>query len=160
MAGKPKQPATPEIVNRRARHDYFIEDTLEVGIRLVGTEVKSVRAGRISLAEGYVRAHDNPIALELHSVHIDEYSAAGRGARQHNPTRGRALLAHKREIRKLAKASAVKGVTIVPLKVYFKDGKAKLLIGLGRGKAQHDKRQDIKKRESDREMRRATSKRL
>lgn len=157
-SGKPASSA-PEIVNRRARHDYEIGETLEVGIALRGTEVKSVRAGRVSLGEGYVRAHDAPIVLELHGVHIDEYSAAGKGRSQHTPARVRSLLAHRREIRRLAKASQAKGVTIVPLKIYFKEGKAKLLIGVGKGKAQHDKRQDIKKRDADREIRRTMSKR-
>jgi len=155
----PKRPDEPEIHNRRARHDYEILESLEVGIRLCGTEIKSVRAGRVSLAEGYIRATDEPIALELHGVHIDEYAPAGKGPLQHRPVTMRSLLAHRREIRKLAKASQVKGMTIVPLKLYFKNGKAKLLIGLGRGKAAYDKRQDIKKRDAEREMRQATTRR-
>lgn len=151
----------PEIVNRRARHEYHIEETLEVGIALVGSEVKSVRAGKVSLAEGYVRAEEESLRLELHGLHIAEYGPAGSGPLQHRPLRTRTLLAHKREIRKLAKASAAKGMTIVPLKLYFSQrGMAKLLIGVARGKAQHDKRQDIKKREQDREIRRAMSQRL
>lgn len=148
----------PEVVNRRARHEYHIDDTLEVGIALVGTEVKSVRAGRVSLQEAYVRAEGEPPRLEVHGLHIGEYAPAGAGPLQHRPLRTRKLLAHKREILKLAKASAVKGATIVPLKMYFNaHGYAKLLIGVARGKAQHDKRQDIKKREQDRELRRVMS---
>ena len=91
----------PTIENRRARHNYFIEETLECGIRLAGTEVKSVRNGQVSLAEGYVRATENPVALTLHGVHIAEYAPAGEH-RQHDPGRVRALLAHRRQIRKLA----------------------------------------------------------
>lgn len=146
----------PTIENRRARHDYFIEDTLECGLKLTGTEVKSVRAGQISLAEGYVRATETPLSLTLHSAHIAEYAPAGE-ANQHNPTRTRTLLANKREIRKLAERSREKGYTLVPLKVYFVRGKAKLLVGLGRGKGKTDKRQDIAKRESQREIDRAMS---
>lgn len=140
--------------NRRARHDYHIEETLECGIRLTGTEVKSVRNGQVSLAEGYVRATENPPALTLHGVHIAEYAPAGE-ARQHDPGRVRALLAHKREIRKLAARTRSKGVTIVPLKMYFTNGRAKLLVGVGRGKRKSDKRQDIATRETQRDMERA-----
>lgn len=162
-AGKKKRkgPDTmePEVHNRRARHDYEITDTLECGIVLLGTEVKSVRAGRMSLAEGYVRATEQPLKLELHNVHIDEYAPAG-PSRQHRPTQSRTLLAHKREIRKLARASQEKGVTIVPLKAYFKNGHLKVLVGLGRGKRTYDKRQAIKRREQDRDLRRAMSQRV
>ena len=159
MAKPADKSNAPEIHNRRARHDYHIEDTLEVGIKLRGTEIKSVRAGRISLQEGYVTASEAPVALELHAVRIDEYGPAGGLHRQHIPVRPRVLLAHVREIRKLARAAVVKGYTIVPLKLYFKEGKAKLLIGVARGKAVHDKREDIKKRDAQREMHRATSRR-
>jgi len=152
-----QKPGEPEVHNRKARHQYTISDTLECGIKLIGTEVKSVRAGRISIGEGYVRAQEEPARLELHGVHIDEYAPAG-PARQHRPTQSRLLLAHKREIRKLARAATEKGVTIVPLKVYFKDGRVKVLIGVGRGKREHDKRHDIKKREQDRDIRRAMTK--
>lgn len=148
----------PEILNRRARHDYHIDETFEVGIALLGTEVKSVRSGRVSLQEAYIRAEEAPPRLEVHGLHIGEYAPAGSGPLQHRPLRTRTLLAHKREILKLAKASAIKGFTIVPLKMYFNDhGYAKLLIGIARGKASHDKRQDIKKREQDLEIRRAMS---
>ncbi len=147
----------PEIHNRRARHDYTILDSLECGVVLSGSEVKSVRAGRVSLGEGYVRATEEPLALDLYSVHIDEYPNAG--SIQHRPVSIRRLLAHKREIRKLARASQEKGVTIVPLKVYFKEGRIKVLIGLGKGKRTYDKRQDIKKRDADRDIQRAMSRR-
>lgn len=144
----------PVIENRRARHDYFIDDTVECGLKLAGTEVKSVRAGQVSLAEGYVRASDEPLGLTLHGVHIAEYPPAGE-QRQHDPLRERTLLAHAREIRRLAEATRAKGITLVPLKIYFVRGRAKLLIGLARGKKQHDKRADIAAREAKREMDRA-----
>lgn len=148
----------PEIVNRKARHDYHIEETLEVGIRLAGTEVKAVRAGRISLNEAYVRAELTPLSLTLHSAHIGEYAPAG--ANQHPAVRQRALLAHKREIANLARLSAAKGVTIVPLKLYFRNGYAKLLVGVGRGKGKSDKREDLKKRQAQRDIDRAMSRRV
>jgi len=151
--------AEPEVHNRKARHNYHIGDTLECGIKLYGTEVKSVRAGRISIGEGFVMATEEPPRLELHGVHIDEYAPAGAQA-QHRPTQSRLLLAHKREIRKLARQAGEKGVTIVPLKVYFKNGFVKVLIGVGRGKKQHDKREDIKKRDIDRDLRRVMSKKV
>ncbi|HRP62255.1 MAG TPA: SsrA-binding protein SmpB [Phycisphaerales bacterium] len=146
----------PTIENRRARHDYFIESTLECGMKLTGTEIKSVRAGQVSLAEGYVRATETPLGLALHSVHIAEYPPAG-AHRQHPPTRTRVLLAQAREIRKLAAQTREKGVTLVPLKIYFVRGKAKLLVGVGRGKGHADKRQDIAKRDAQRDIDRALS---
>jgi SsrA-binding protein len=151
----------PTIENRRARHDYFIEETLECGMKLTGTEVKSVRLGRISLAEGFVRATLEPPQLILHGVHIAEYPPAGPvgSPLQHQPTRDRVLLAQKREIRKFAERSSERGFTLVPLKVYFVRGRAKLLIGVGRGKQHGDKRQDIAKREAKRDMDRAMSRR-
>lgn len=153
----------PEIHNRRARHDYHIDETYEVGIKLVGTEVRSLRAGKCSLGEGYVRAELEPPKLLLYSVHIDEYAPAGpvRAGRQHTIRRARVLLAHAREIRKLYASQQTKGVTIVPLKMYFNDrGIAKLLIGVGRGKKAFDKRDDIKKRETERDIRRQMSRRV
>ncbi len=148
----------PTIENRRARHDYFIEDTLECGIKLTGTEIKSVRNGQVSLAEGYVHAVADPPTLTLHSVHIAEYPPAG-PHRQHAPTRVRTLLAHSREIRKLANRVRERGVTLVPLKMYFVRGRAKVLIGVARGKKKADKRQDIAKREHQRDIERAVSRR-
>lgn len=161
--GKGKRPDAPEILNRRARHDYHIGETLEVGIKLVGTEVRSLRAGKCSLQEGYVRAEADPPRLLLYSVHIDEYAPAGpvRAGKQHAFARPRILLAHAREIRKLAAAAAVKGCTILPLKIYFNDrGRAKMLVGVGRGKATYDKRESIKKRETERDIRREMSRRV
>lgn len=156
----PKQSANePTIENRKARHDYEIVRTLEVGIALLGPEVKSIRAGRASIGEGYVRAESAPCRLTLEGMHVDEYGPS-RGARPLAPARTRALLAHRKEIEKLAAESAAKGMTIVPLKMYFKEGRVKLLIGLARGKQAHDRRQDIKARDSKREIRRAMSKRV
>jgi SsrA-binding protein len=144
------------IENRRARRDFFIDDTLECGIRLTGTEIKSVRTGQVSLAEGYVRATETPPRLTLHGAHIDEYAPAGEH-RQHDPIRVRALLAHRREIRKLAASTRSKGSTLVPLKMYFVNGRAKLLVGVARGKRQRDKRADLAEREMKRDMDRAMS---
>jgi SsrA-binding protein len=156
-----KRPPTdsPTIENRRARFDYTITDTLEVGIMLAGPEVKSVRNGKVSLAEGYVRVQETPLSLWLHSVSIDEYAPAA--GKPHKPAmvRTRKLLAHKREIAKLARQVDQKGMTILPLKLYFKNGFAKLLIGLGKGRASHDKRQAIANRENKRDISRAMSRR-
>lgn len=149
----------PVIENRRARHDYHIDETLECGIRLTGTEIKSVRAAQVSLQEGYIEATEVPPALTLRGAHIAEYPPAGE-RRQHAPLRARALLAHAREIRKLAEATRAKGTTLVPLKIYFVRGKAKLLIGLARGKKAYDKRASIADREAKRDMDRAMSKRV
>jgi SsrA-binding protein len=156
--GKKARKNAPTIENRRARHDYFIEATLECGIKLQGTEVKSVRNGQVSLGEGFVRASDSPVSLTLHGVHIAEYPPAGE-RHQHDPGRTRVLLAHEREIRKLADSTREQGVTLIPLKMYFVNGRAKLLIGVARGKGRADKRQDIARREAKREMDRAMSKR-
>lgn len=171
------------IENRKARFDYVITDTLETGIALRGSEVKSVRDGKVSLAEGYVRA-EHPLvpgsmragrggkseregkvgspALWLHGVNIAEYPPAGPSGSvgQHEPIRTRKLLAHNREIAKLARDVQTKGFTLVPLKMYFKNGKAKILVGLGKGKSKGDKRQTIAKRESDRDIARATSRKF
>lgn len=133
----------PQVRNRRARHDYLITETLECGIRLTGTEVKSLRNGQASLQEGYVRASTDPLSLSLHGVHIAEYPNAS-SAHQHDPVRVRALLAHKREIKKLARDASAKGVTIVPLEIHWKEGRAKLVIGIGTGKRAYDKRQALK----------------
>lgn len=147
----------PAIENRRARFDYHIGETLETGIELLGSEVKAVRGGKVSLAEGYVRAEESPVAMYLHSVNIGEYGPAGPAA--HAPVRPRRLLAHKREIVRLARKSQVKGVTLVPLRIYFKNGFAKVLVGVGTGKTRGDKRSAIAEREVQREIARAMSRR-
>ncbi len=164
MAGKSKnkkdtgRPNEPTIANRRARHDYFIEETLECGIALRGTEVKSVRNGQVSLAEGYIRVTEHPLELVLLGVHIAEYPPAGE-RNQHKPTRQRRLLAHKRQIRKLAAGTREKGTTLLPLKMYFLNGRIKLLLGLGRGKRKADKRQTLSRREVKRDIDRLMSRR-
>lgn len=136
--------------NRKARHDYFIKETLEAGIALTGTEVKSVRARRITLKDGYVQIINGSAFLE--NVHISEYKQGNRY--NHDPLRSRRLLLHKNEIRRLAKAAEERGITIIPLKVYLKHGFAKVLIGVAQGKKQYDKRETIKKRDQEREIRR------
>lgn len=155
MAAKNSKHDTPTVENRKARHDYHILDTLECGIVLTGSEVKSVRNGSISLGEGFVMVELDPPALYLHQAHIAPYDPAGVTA--HEPTRTRRLLAHKREILKLARQVDAKGMTLVPLKLYFKNGFAKVVVGVARGKAEHDKRHDIAKREAQRDMDRAMS---
>jgi SsrA-binding protein len=142
--------------NRKARHDYVIEETLECGIVLSGSEIKSVRDRQVSIAEGWVRVTEHPPTLLLHQVHIGEYKPAGNLG--HRPVRTRTLLAHKGEILKIAR-KFTKGTTIVPLKLYFKDGWAKVLIGVGRGAKSHDKREAIKQKDAKREIARAMSRR-
>lgn len=136
--------------NRKARHDYFIKETLEAGIALTGTEIKSVRARRITLKDGYVQIINGSAFLE--NVHISEYKQGNRY--NHDPLRSRRLLLHKNEIRRLAKAAEERGITIILLKVYLKHGFAKVLIGVAQGKKQYDKRETIKKRDQEREIRR------
>ena len=157
--GKKKPAKSPVIENRKARHQYHIQETVEVGIVLVGSEVKSLRGGQASLAEGWIRASLRPLQLSLHSVHIAEYPHAAEQY-QHDPSRTRVLLAHKREIRKLAEFTHSKGQTLIPLKIYFSKNKAKVLIGLASGKRKSDKRQDLAKRDASREIDRAMKKRI
>lgn len=159
MASKPRQSGTPTIENRKARHDFAIGDTLEVGIVLTGPEVKSIRDAKVSIGEGYVRVQENPPALWLHGVTILEYGPAAGRPGIPKTDRTRKLLAHAREIRKLARQVDQKGMTIVPLKLYFKNGYAKLLIGVGRGKSKSDKRRAIGEREAKRAIDRAMSRR-
>ncbi|MBL8762722.1 MAG: SsrA-binding protein SmpB [Phycisphaerae bacterium] len=147
----------PVIENRRARYDYHITDTLETGVKLIGPEVKSVRDGKVSLAEGYVRVEDEPPELWMYSVNIAEYGPSG--TMNDAPTRTRKLLAHRREIAKLARAVQVKGMTLIPLRMYFKGSFAKVLIGLAQGKTKGDKRRAIAERDVKREIARAISRR-
>lgn len=136
--------------NKKAHHDYFIKDTFEAGIALTGTEIKSVRARRINLRDGYVQIINGSAYLE--NVHISEYKEGNRY--NHEPLRRRQLLLHKKEIARLAKEQAERGIAIIPLKVYLKHGFAKVLIGVGQGKKKYDKRETIKKRDQERELRR------
>jgi SsrA-binding protein len=155
MSAKGKANVSPRIANRRALHDYFIEAKLECGIALMGSEVKSLRDGKGQLQESYARIENGQ--LYLFGCHIDPYAPATKF--NHEPLRQRRLLAHKREIRKLEQALKTKGVTLVPLALYFKDGRVKVEIGVARGKQQHDKRDAIRKKEQDRELRRMTARR-
>ena len=144
------------IQNRRARHDYHVIEKHEAGIELRGTEVKSLRAGHIVLKDAYADVDGGEMFLV--GVHINPYEQGT--VWNHEPERRRKLLMHKREIMKLAREVQQKGVTLVPLKIYFKNGKAKLLVGLAKGKTAVDKRHSIAKRESDRDIARAMSKRM
>ena len=139
------------VTNSKARRDYHILDTFEAGIVLHGTEVKALRAGRGQISDAFARVENNQVYL--HNAHIDEYAQGNR--ENHAPKAVRKLLLHKSEIRKLFGLASVKGNTLVPLALYWKNGKVKVSIGVGKGKAQFDKRDDLKKRESDRELKRA-----
>ena len=134
--------------NRRARHDYTIEDTVEAGLVLTGTEVKSLRAGRATLTEGYGQITSNE--AWLHGVHIPVYTQGT--WTNHEPRRTRKLLLHRREIDKLASAIHERGLTLVPLSLYFSGGKVKIELALARGKRAYDKRQDLAKRDAAREI--------
>jgi len=151
MKNRPQGNFSPRIANRKALHDYFITAKLECGIALLGSEVKSLRWGRCQLAESYARVERGE--LYLYGCHIDPYEKAFIG---HEPLRPRKLLVHKREIRKLELETEQRGTTLVPLAMYFKDGRAKVELGIARGKQQHDKRDSIKRKEQDRELRRVT----
>ena len=151
---KATTPTGPRTVatNRRARHEYFIEDQLEAGISLTGTEIKSLRAGHISLQDGFVLVRKGEAWLM--NVHIAHYEMGNRN--NHEETRPRKLLLHKREINRLHTQVTQRNWTIVPLRAYINaKGKAKIEIALVRGKREYDKRQTIAKRESDRDLRRA-----
>ena len=137
--------------NRKARHDYAIEETLEAGIVLTGPEVKSLREGRATLVDAYARVSGDAVWVE--NLHIPPYEMSD--ARRYNPTRPRKLLLHRDEIRRLLGKTAEKGLTLLPLKIYFTRGMAKMELGLGRGKRQFEKRQSIADREHRREMERA-----
>jgi SsrA-binding protein len=137
--------------NRRARHDYQIEDVYEAGLVLTGTEVKSLRAGRASLSDGFAQITDGE--AWLHNVHIPEY-VQGTWT-NHEPRRIRKLLMHRKEIDRLSSETAERGLTIIPLSLYFSDGKAKVELALARGKRTYDKRHDLAKRDAAREVDRA-----
>lgn len=141
--------------NRRARHDYHIEDVVEAGIVLTGTEVKSLRAGRASLTDGFAQLTDGE--LWLMGVHIPEYTLGT--WTNHEPRRPRKLLLHRREIDRLASQVAERGLTLVPLALYFSDGRVKVELALARGKRAYDKRQDLAKRDAAREVERALRRR-
>jgi SsrA-binding protein len=137
--------------NRRARHDYQIDETIEAGIVLTGPEVKSLRAGRASLQDAYARVDGNAVWVE--NVHIPPYEMAD--TRRYDPKRPRKLLLHRDQIGRLTGKTAERGLTLIPLKIYFTRGLAKMELGLGRGKRQYEKRQAIADREHRREMEQA-----
>ena len=138
--------------NPKARRDYHILETVEAGIVLRGTEVKSLRAGKGQISDAFARVENGE--AYLYNVHIDEYSHGNQ--LNHDPKARRKLLLHKNEIRKLFELSSVKGNALVPLSFYWKNGRVKVALAACKGKAQYDKREDLKKRESDRELKRAT----
>ena len=139
--------------NRKARHDYHVEDVYEAGIVLTGTEVKSLRAGRASLVDGFASVSGGEVWLE--GVHIPEYTQGT--WTNHAPRRKRKLLLHRTEIDRLAATTREKGLTLVPLSLYFKDGRAKIELAVARGKREYDKRQALRERQDRREAQRAMS---
>jgi SsrA-binding protein len=137
--------------NKKAYHDFFIEETYEAGIVLQGTEIKSIRAGKVNLKDAFAKVQNGEVFL--HNMHISPYEQGNRF--NHDPLRTRKLLLHRREINKLIGLTKEQGYSLVPLKLYIKDGFAKILLGLGKGKKKYDKREDMKKREAQREIERA-----
>lgn len=137
--------------NKKARHDFFIEETFEAGIVLQGTEIKSIRAGRVNLKDAFARIQKGEVFV--YNMHISPYEQGNRY--NHDPLRTRKLLLHRKQIDKLIGETKEAGYSIVPLKMYLKDGYAKLLIGLAKGKKKFDKREDLKKKEAKRDVERA-----
>jgi SsrA-binding protein len=152
--GKKPAPEQRRILNKKARHDYHILETIEAGISLTGTEVKSIRAGAAQITEAFVRV--NGFEATLYGAQIDRYPPAT--DRNHDPKRNRRLLLHRRELEKLTTQLAQRGMTLVPLSIFFNSrGLAKVELGLATGKREFDKREDLRKREHQREMDRATA---
>ena len=150
-----KDATKPIARNKKAYHNYQILDKWEAGIALKGTEVKSLRAGKVQMADSYARLDDGEAFLV--GLHISPYDKTAYG--NHEPTRKRKLLLHRREIRRLAVQVSERGLTVLPLRLYFKRGLAKVELGLARGKRQHDKRQALKKRDHQRQIAQATRRR-
>ena len=146
---KEKESSRPIADNRKAFHDYHILETFEAGIALLGTEVKGIREGRANLRDSFARVEQGEVWL--YNVHINPYSH--RGYVDHDPKRRRRLLLHKAEIRKLIGKTVEKGLTLVPTRMYFKNGRIKVALALAKGKQVHDKRETIRRREVDRETR-------
>ena len=144
------------VTNHKARRDYHVLETFEAGIVLHGTEVKALRAGKGQISDAFARVENNEAFL--YNAHIDEYSHGNR--LNHQPKAPRKLLLHKSGIRKLSGLAAVKGNALLPLSFYWKNGKVKVALAVGKGKAQYDKREDLRQREADRELKRATMRRL
>src|SRR5580698_673192 len=143
------------VTKHKGRRDYHILETFEAGIALLGTEVKSLRAGKGQITDAFARVEKGEVWL--YNVHIDEYSHGN--LQNHEPKAPRKLLLHKSEIRKLFDLAAVKGNALIPLAFYWKNGKVKVSLAAGKGKLQFDKREDLKKRDADRELKRATMRR-
>jgi SsrA-binding protein len=141
--------------NRKAFHDYTILETFEAGVALLGTEVKAIREGRVNLRDSFGRVDGGEVFV--HNVHISPYSH--RGYADHAPLRPRKLLLHRSEIRKLIGKTAERGMTLVPLRLYFKNGRVKVALGLAKGKKDYDRRETIKRRETERETRAAIKER-
>ncbi|MSO30119.1 MAG: SsrA-binding protein SmpB [Acidobacteria bacterium] len=137
--------------NRKAFHDYHVLETFEAGVALLGTEVKSIREGAVNLRDSYARVDEGEVFV--YNIHITPYSH--RGYADHDPIRKRKLLLHRHEIRKLIGKTIERGMTLVPLRMYFKNGRVKMAVALAKGKQAHDKREAIKKRDTDRETRAA-----
>jgi SsrA-binding protein len=152
LEGSPLEKSAKKIVaeNRKARHDYFIEDEYETGLVLLGTEVKSLRLGKVNLKDAYARIKDGEVFV--YQLHIGPYPFAYYG--NHDSLRPRKLLLHKREITRITAKVNQKGHTLIPLRIYFKDGKAKLTLALVKGKRQYDKREAIKRRDEQRDLER------
>jgi SsrA-binding protein len=144
------------VTNSKARRDYHILETFEAGLVLRGTEVKSLRAGKGQIQDAFARVDRDEVWL--HNAHIDEYSFGN--WQNHAPKAPRKLLLNRSEIRKLAALSTIKGHTLVPLSFYWKNGRVKVLLAVGKGKAEYDKRQNLREKESDRELKRAVMHRL
>jgi SsrA-binding protein len=153
----PTKEGEPKLIaeNRKALHDYHVLETFEAGVQLLGTEVKGIREGKANLRDSYARVEKGEVWL--YNVHINPYSH--RGYADHDPRRRRKLLLHKLEIRKLTGKTTEKGLTLVPLRMYFLRGRVKVALSLVRGKQLHDKRETIRKREVDRETRAAVKER-
>ena len=149
------QPIKVIATNRKARHDYHIDDVLEAGMVLTGSEIKSIRAGQINLRDSYATIRDGEVWLM--NAHISPYKQAS--YQNHEPKRERKLLLHRREIDRLTGKLQEKGLTLVPLKVYLKNGRAKVELGLARGKKSYDKRQTLRERDDRRQMDRAVGRR-
>lgn len=147
----PRGHGKPIAQNKKARHDFTIEETFEAGIVLQGTEIKSIRNGRINLKDSFARVNNGEVFL--HNMHISPYEQGN--IHNHEPTRARKLLLHRKQINQLIGQTQQKGYSLVPLKVYIKNGVAKVLIGLGRGKKKYDKREDLKRKQQKREIDRA-----
>ena len=141
--------------NRKAFHDFHLLETFEAGLVLLGTEVKAIREGRVNLRDSFARVEDGEVYI--YNVHISPYSH--RGYADHEPLRRRKLLLHRSEIRKLIGKTVEKGMTLVPTRLYFKDGRVKVAVSIAKGKKDYDKRETIKKRETDRETRAAVKSR-